>query len=54
MFSIALATGSFKLSETLFVIEVLSAKFKDLTALERKKLIFLKFQDHLSEFLIFQ
>ena len=38
MTSISLATGSFKLSETLFAMQVCSAIFKDLTALEKKRL----------------
>ena len=37
MTSISLATGSFKLSETLFAMQVCSAIFKDLTALEKKR-----------------
>ena len=36
-FSIALATVSFKLSETLFVMYMFSAIFKDLTTLEKKR-----------------
>ena len=36
-FSLTLATGSFKLSETLFVMQVFSAIFKDLTVLEKKR-----------------
>ena len=37
IFSIALATVSFKLSETLFVMYMFSAIFKDLTTLEKKR-----------------
>ena len=49
-FSIPLTERSIKLSETLFVIQVI---FKDLTALDKKVLTFLQSQYHLSEFLLF-